>query len=184
MKKHIFLFFLFCFFTLNVSSQSMFSVSKGEVSFYSDAPIEDIEAHNKQPGSMINTSTREIAVVIPIRNFQFAKQLMQEHFNEKYMESEKFPMASFKGIIQQEIDFTRDSTYDVTAKGTITIHGVEKEVVLTGKLKVTAGELTLDSKFKVALKDYNISVPKLLFENIAEVIDVTISLTYQPYHKK
>jgi hypothetical protein len=184
MKKNSFLLFVFVVFSLNCLAQNMYSVSKGDVSFYSKAPIENIEAHNKQPGSMINATTRDIAVIIPIRNFQFAKELMQEHFNEKYLESEKFPMASFKGVIQQEIDFSRDSVYDVTAKGTITIHGVEKEIVLNGKLTVKGSELSLDSQFKVALKDFNITVPKLLFENIAEVVDVNLSLTYQPYHKK
>lgn len=162
----------------------MYSVSKGNVSFYSYAPVENIEAHNAQPGSMINASTNEIAVVIPVRNFRFAKSLMEEHFNEKYMESEKYPMASFKGKIKETINFSVDSVYDVSAEGTMTIHGVEKPVVLTGKLEVKAGKLILTSEFKVKLEDYKITVPKLLFENIAEVIDVKVELNYEPYHKK
>ena len=94
MKKYL-LFLAFICFSRLVVAQDLFSVSKGLVTFYSHAPIEDISAENKQPGSMINMTTRDIAVIIPIRNFIFAKELMQEHFNEKYMESEKYPMASF-----------------------------------------------------------------------------------------
>ena len=85
MNKTLLLIIFICF-SRGVFAQELFSVSKGLVTFYSHAPIEDITAENKQPGSMINMTTRDIAVIIPIRNFKFAKELMQEHFNEKYME--------------------------------------------------------------------------------------------------
>jgi hypothetical protein len=170
-------------FAFSTQAQELFSVSKGEVTFYSHAPIEDIKASNKQPGSMINMTTRDIAVIIPIRNFKFAKELMQEHFNEKYMESEKFPMASFKGIIADDVDLTKDGEFPASAKGILSIHGVEKEVTLTGTMKRIGDSILLTSDFKVAIKDYDITVPKLLFENIAEVIDVHLSLEYKPFQK-
>ncbi|MBK6987795.1 MAG: YceI family protein [Bacteroidetes bacterium] len=153
------------------------------MTFYSHAPIEDITAENKQPGSMINMTTRDIAVIIPIRNFKFAKELMQEHFNEKYMESEKYPMASFKGIITDDVDISKDGEVQATAKGIISIHGVEKEMTLTGTMKRTGNSISLISDFKIAIKDFNITVPKLLFENIAEVIDVHVALDYKPFQK-
>ncbi len=184
MKKNYFLLIIFCLFASFGFAQNLFSLSKGKVSFYSYAPIENIEAHTNQFGSMINSTNREIAVIIPIRNFKFEKQLMQDHFNEKYMESEKFPKASFKGTLQQEIDWSLDSTYDVSAIGILTIHGVEKEMILSGKMSVMKNEITIEADFKVALKDFNIVIPKLLFENLAEVIDVKILLTYLPYQKK
>ena len=179
MMKKILLSLSFLCFALICSGQNMFTVSKGEVSFYSHAPIEDISAENKQPASVINLSSHEIAVIIPIRNFRFEKELMQQHFNEKYMESEKYPMASFKGVIEN-IDLTKDGEYEVSATGVMSIHGVEKEVTLTGTLKRVGNMITITSKFKVALKDYNITIPKLLFENIAEIIEVTMSLEYKP----
>ena len=172
--------FLFCILTY---AQDMFSVSKGLVTFYSHAPIEDITAENKQPGSMINMVTRDIAVIIPIRNFKFAKELMQEHFNEKYLESEKYPMASFKGVIADDVDLTKDGEFQTSAKGVISIHGVEKEMTLTGTLKRSGNSISLVSDFKIAIKDFKITVPKLLFENIAEVIDVHVALDYKPFQK-
>ena len=169
--------------SFSVNAQDMFTVSKGEVTFFSDAPIEDITAENKQLGSMINLLTREIAVIIPVRNFIFEKELMKEHFNEKYLESDKFPMASFKGIINEEVDLTKDGEFPATAKGKLTIHGVEQELTLVGRIKRSGTSITIISDFKVALKDHKITVPKLLFENIAEIIEVHVSLEYKPYQK-
>ena len=182
MNKTLLLIIFICF-SRGVFAQELFSVSKGLVTFYSHAPIEDITAENKQPGSMINMTTRDIAVIIPIRNFKFAKELMQEHFNEKYMESEKYPMASFKGIITDDVDISKDNEAQVTAKGIISIHGVEKEMTLTGIMKRNGNSISLVSDFKIAIKDFNITVPKLLFENIAEVIDVHVALDYKPFQK-
>ncbi len=181
-KKLILSFFCLCL-ALSSNAQDMFTVSKGLVVFFSHAPIEDITAENKQPASMINVITREIAVIIPIRNFRFAKELMHEHFNDKYMESEKFPMASFKGLINDSIDISKDREFPVSAKGILTIHGIEKEVTLEGQMKRTGNYISLTSEFKVAIKDFNIAVPRLLFENIAETIDVRISLEYKPFQK-
>ena len=182
MNKTLLLIIFICF-SRGVFAQELFSVSKGLVTFYSHAPIEDITAENKQPGSMINMTTRDIAVIIPIRNFKFAKELMQEHFNEKYMESEKYPMASFKGMIADDVDMSKDGEVQATAKGIISIHGVEKEMTLTGIMKRNGNSISLVSDFKIAIKDFNITVPKLLFENIAEVIDVHVVLDYKPFQK-
>ena len=115
--------------------------------------------------------------------FIFEKELMKEHFNEKYMESDKFPMASFKGIINEEVDLTKDGEFPATAKGKLTIHGVEQELTLVGRIKRSGTSITIISDFKVALKDHKITVPKLLFENIAEIIEVHVSLEYKPYQK-
>lgn len=176
---------LLCIFISNtLHAQELFSATKGEVAFLSKAAIEDIKAENKQPASIINLTNNEIAVIIPVRNFHFAKELMEEHFNEKYMECEKFPMASFKGTVQDSSAAFAEGDRKVTAKGILTIHGVEKEVTLTGTLTRHGDVITLDSEFKVALKDYNITIPKLLFQNIAEVIDVHVSLEYKPLEKK
>ena len=182
MKKLLLSLSAFCF-SFSVYAQDMFTVSKGEVTFFSDAPIEDITAENNQPGSMINMITREIAVIIPVRNFVFEKELMKEHFNEKYMESDKFPMASFKGTIAEEVDLSKDGEYPATAKGKLNIHGVEQDLTLVGKISRNGKSIIVTSDFKVALKDYKITVPKLLFENIAEIIDVHVAIEYKPYQK-
>src|SRR5882757_9087161 len=125
--KKIIVFFLLAL-SLDTFSQNIFMLKEGEVSFFSKAPVEDIDAHNTSAHSVLNTTTREVAFLVPIRKFVFQKALMQEHFNEKYMESDKYPMASFKGKINEDVDFSKDGETKVTATGQLSIHGVEKEV--------------------------------------------------------
>lgn len=155
----------------------LFMTQTGKTSFFSKTPVEDISALNSNVLAAINTSNGEIAVKMNMTQFKFQNKLMEEHFNENYMESDKFPTGSFKGKINETIDYTKAGTYDVTAKGTLTIHGVTKEKVLTGKLTVGKDALTLDSNFEVALVDYKIEVPKLVWEKIAEKIAVKNNFT-------
>ena len=170
------------FFSVDLPAQ-VYTVKEGNVSFFSEAPLENIEAHNANPGALINTSTREIAFIIPIRKFVFRKALMQEHFNEKYMESDKYPMATFKGKVNEAVDLTKDGENKVTATGKMTIHGVERDLTCPGKLIVKNGEISLESDFNVQVKDYNISIPQLMFQNIAESIAVKIRILFIPYKK-
>ncbi len=182
MKKLLFFFLLTT--SLNIKAQGVFKSNSGEVSFFSEAPLENIEAHNKNVSSLINTTTKEVVFVIPVWNFKFDKSLMQEHFNEKYMESDKYPDATFKGKINEDIDFMKDGEYNVTATGTMTIHGVEKLVTHSGTLTIKNGTMSLKSEFSVALKDYNITIPKLVIQNIAEIIPVKLNVSYMPYKKE
>lgn len=178
MKKIIAILFCYCL-TFSLSAQDLFNAVKGEVSFFSKAPIEDIKAENTQAASVINIASSQIAIVIPIRNFHFEKELMEEHFNEKYLESDKFPMASFKGLVLDSDSVFLEGNHNAIAKGILSIHGVEKEVELMGTISRIENVMTLNCEFKVALKDFNIVIPKLLFQNIAEIIDVKLSLEYK-----
>jgi len=157
----------------NVFSQNLYGTTTGEVSFYSDTPLETIEAVNKKTGVIINLSTSELAVQIRITDFVFPNKLMQEHFNENYLESEKYPTAVFKGKIKENVDLSKSGTYPVTAEGTLTIHGVNRPVLVKGTIQSIANELKLDFKFQVKPEDYKIKVPSLVITKIAEVIDVT-----------
>ncbi len=161
-------------------AQHLYSAQSGTVSFYSGAPLEDIEARTSKAQSVIDTDTGEIAVKIPIRSFVFPNGLMQEHFNENYMESGKYPFATFKGRINEKVDWTKDGTYPVTATGKLNIHGVEQDRTISGKLEVTGGQLQLDAGFPVALADYNIRIPTVVFHKIAASIDVTTRFRYLP----
>lgn len=133
---------------------------------------------------MLNGVTKEIAVKVPIKSFVFPKSLMQEHFNENYMESDKYPYAIFKGKINEGIDFTKPGTYDVSATGKLNIHGVERDQTLKGKLTVQSGKALLDAAFDVLLVDHKIKVPEVVFAKIAEKIAVTTHFVYVPYEKK
>src|SRR5688500_12642185 len=116
MKHLIAILLSVCFFS--VSAQEQFTKT-GHIWFYSEAPLEHIEAHNYQAGSVLNTATGEIVFKVTMTGFQFKKALMQKHFNEKYVESEKYPESIFRGKIPNlnKIDFTKDGTYSATVEG-------------------------------------------------------------------
>lgn len=180
---------LFCFLTLTqfvdgISQNVIYSTSVGKVRFFSKAPLEDISAINNAAVSLINTSTRQIVVRITINKFDFANKLMQEHFNENYLESDKFPTATFQGKVNEDIAWDKARTYDVSATGTLNIHGKTVPKIIKGKLQVEENNLTIDARFDVPLADHKIKIPKLLFSNIAETIDVTCQFNYLPYKKK
>ncbi len=108
---------------------------------------------------------------------------MEEHFNEKYVESDKYPNATYSGKINENLDFSKDTTCSITSTGKIAMHGAEKEMTAPGTFTVKNGEATLESNFNLAVKDFNIEIPKLLFKNIADTVAVKINVIYQPYKK-
>ena len=172
---------------LLISSKSfgqLYSTQTGETSFFSETPIENINALNKTVGAIINTATNEIVVSMKMSAFEFPNKLMQEHFNENYMESEKFPMGTFKGRIIEPIDYTKNGIYDVTAKGQLNIHGVTLPRDLKGKLIIENQKISLISNFDVKLSDHKIDIPKIVFAKIAEVISVKTKYNFIPYLKK
>lgn len=156
-------------------ADKFYRFDSGKIHFYSDAPLEKIEADTKEFVAIINPANRKFAFAVLISTFEFDKSLMQEHFNENYMESEKYPKATFSGTINEDIDLLKDSTYNVTVTGDLTIHGVKKARTLDAKVIVKNGMMDLSSKFKVKLEDHDIEIPKMVFKNIAEVIDVDIA---------
>jgi hypothetical protein len=149
------------------------------VSFFSDAVLEDITATNKKASSIFNSTTGDIAFSIPIKEFQFAKSLMQEHFNEKYMDSEKYPKSTFQGKVT---GYNPDAkgVQNVRAAGKLTIHGVTKEVDIPGTIEKKDDKVLMKSKFIVKVADYNIEIPTLVFQNIAEQVEVTVDFVYKP----
>lgn len=175
------IYLLVCFIMiLDVTAWSQkFSVEKSFVSFYSHATIEDITAENTKSVSIFNPATGDIAFSIPIKEFEFAKSLMKEHFNEKYMDSEKFPKSTFQGKITG-FDSKATGAQNVKATGKLTIHGETKEVDLPGTIEVQGTKLAMKSKFIVKLEDYKIAIPQLMWQNIAEQVEVTLDFTYKP----
>ncbi|HWA34052.1 MAG TPA: YceI family protein [Cyclobacteriaceae bacterium] len=156
---------------------------KSNVVFFSDAAVEDITAKNTKSSSIFNVETGEIAFSIPIQDFEFAKSLMKEHFNEKYMDTEKYPKSTFQGIIQG-FDPKATGAQNAKATGKLTIHGETKEVEIPGTLEIAADKVQLHSKFIVKLDDYKVKRPQLLWKNIAEQVEVTIDFTYKPHENK
>lgn len=171
-----------CFFILVVtfnSSAQKFVTERSVITFFSGATLEDIAAKNEKGSSIINLASGEVAFSIPIKSFMFEKQLMQQHFNERYMESDKFPKATFAGKIEG-LQTNATSIQQVKAVGKLTIHGVTQEVIIPGSIELSADGIMIKSKFVVKLVDYKIEVPKLLWQNIAEQIEVTVEFVYKP----
>ena len=166
-----------------VSAQPVYMLSEGAVSFFSESPLEDISAENKSIRSILNTAEQEIAFIVPVRQFHFKKALMEEHFNEKYLESDRYPMATFKGTISGVSDYSRDTVATATATGTLRLHGVDRTVTCSGALEIRKGVISLRASFRVALEDYHIPVPKLLTQSIADTVDVRVVSVYIPYQK-
>ena len=154
-----------------------------EISFFSKGPIENIEAINKSTKPILNPAKGEVAVKVTIKGFEFTSTTMQEHFNEKYMESDKYPYATFAGKVNETIDYKKNGTNKVTITGKLDMHGVTKERTIDGTVTIKDGEISFDSKFTVALKDHNIEIPSLVAQNIAETVDVTIKTTLTEYKK-
>jgi len=154
------------------------------IGFYSEAPLENIEAVNKGASIVLKTSTSELQMGISIQNFKFKNALMEEHFNENYMETTKYPKCIFKGKINETIDYEKDGEHKVTVTGKMELHGVTKDVTIDGTLTKTGTELKLYSKFKIKVSEYNIKVPSMYVKNIAEVVDVTFNSILEPYQKK
>lgn len=179
--KKLLLFCLLVFVSLTNAQQKFFT-KKGKINFYSKAPLEDITANNEKVLSIIDISTGEMAIQIVMKDFQFKKALMQEHFNENYVESDKYPNATFKGKIV-DFDTVNENKTQFTVKGTLTIHGVSKETEIIANFKRTNENIEVDGDFIVALKDFKIKIPKIVFMNIAENIKVTFNFNHQPYNK-
>ena len=161
------------------SMGQLFMSQNGEVSFFSKTPLEDIDATNKLVSSIINTANNEVAVQMRITQFTFPNKLMQEHFNENYLESEKYPSATFKGKIKEVVDLKVAGNYAITAVGTATIHGVTKPIEIKGTITSTGQTLTFNGQFEVKLVDYKIDIPKIVFAKIAETIQVKCKIIYQ-----
>jgi polyisoprenoid-binding protein YceI len=155
----------------------------GETNFFSETPLENIVANNKSVTSVLNITNNEIAVKMVMTEFTFKNHLMQEHFNENYMESTKFPNGVFKGKINETIDWTKSGSYDVTAKGSLLIHGVAKERTFKGKVTIEGEKITLVSDFDVPLKDHKIDVPTVVVAKIAENISVKNKFVFVPLKK-
>jgi len=154
----------------------------GYIGFYSSTPLEDIKADNNQVASVIDISTGEIVFQVLIRSFRFEKALMQEHFNENYMESDKYPRSTFSGKITNigETGLTKSGSYEVTVEGDLTIRDVKKRVSAKGTIDVAAESVTAESKFIISPEDYGIKIPSVVRNNIAKNIEVTVKITYTP----
>ncbi len=171
------------FSTLTVDAQKFYT-RDGQISFFSSTPVEDIKADNYQVSSVLNSEGGAIVFSVLMKGFEFEKALMQEHFNEKYVESDEYPKATFKGAIAdwENVSMEEDGEVEVTVNGSLNMHGVSNKVEQKGTLTIKDGAVVAaKSVFNIVLEDYEIKIPALVRENIGEEVEVTVEMEYKIY---
>lgn len=186
MSKIITLLFAGALFSVSLSAQNKYFTRDGNVLFFSETPLENIEAKNQKATCVLDNETGALEFAVLIKSFEFEKALMEEHFNENYMESTKFPKATFKGKLQDYAGI-RDSGFppgvEMVAHGTLMIHGVEKEIDAVGYVTKEGQNMRLKSSFVVKPEDYKIEIPNTVRDNIAKEIKVSVDASLQPLNK-
>ena len=173
---------LFLLITLSSLSAQKFFTREGNITFTSETPIETIEATNQTVTAVLDSESSRLEFAVLIKAFQFEKALMQEHFNENYMESSTYPKATFKGSIADGApsNWSKAGSYDVSVEGTLTIHGVSKEVSVPGQIIVGEGNVAAKAEFVVAVADYDIEIPSVVADNIAKEVAIAVDVSLQP----
>lgn len=163
-----------------VSGQKLYSKT-ARVIFISEAPLEKIEGLNNNSYVILEAGSGAVEMSVLIKGFKFEKALMQDHFNENYLESSKFPKGIFKGNITNvsEINFSKDGEYTALVKGNLTLHGVTKPLTTSAKVFVKGGVISARSTFDIIIADYNIDVPKVVRENIAKTVRISVQTDLQ-----
>jgi len=163
-------------------AQGKYMTKAGRVSFFSESIIENIEAQNQQVAAVLDLTAAQLAFSVPIRGFVFKRTLMQEHFNENYLESDKFPKATFSGkfVGLDAAALASPGSHTVQVEGDLTIHGVTRRVQVPAVLELKNNQLQAAASFPVAPADYNIEIPALVRNNIAKIVSVRVALTCTP----
>jgi hypothetical protein len=184
MKRVTLILILITFFY--AANAQKYMTKTGFIGFFSHTPMEDVKGDNNQVASVLDISTGDIVFQVLIKSFHFDRALMEEHFNENYMESDKIPKSSFKGKITNlsAVDFKKNGTYDVTVEGDLTIHNVTNKISTKGNIEVVTGGITANSKFIIVPEDYKINIPGVVREKIAKNLEVTVSMKYTPVETK
>jgi len=180
MRKVIVLFFIF--FTINTKIKGQIYYTKnGSISFFSKTIMEDIDAENSQVISVLNIQTGLLQFSLLNQAFHFPKAKMEDDFNENFMESDKYPRSSFKGMITDvgNINFTKDGTYKVNVTGNLEIHGVVKNITIPGTITIKNENISATSSFSILVKDFNIKIPSIVTNKIAESIEVNVKCDYE-----
>lgn len=169
----VLVFFSLVFSVLTCESQTFMSKTTF-IGFYSKTPFEDIVAENQQVYAIVDTSKKQMAFSLLLKGFEFRKELMQTHFNENYVESDKYPKANFVGTFQGDLA-SRD-TGNIEVRGNLTLHGVTKNLTIRATMKIINGRLSGETTFELLPQDFNISIPSLVKDKIAPQITVRVKM--------
>lgn len=180
MRRLVLLFFLL--FSIHVANAQKYMTKNGFIGFASHTSMEEIKGDNNQVASVLDIKTGELVFQVLMKSFHFDRALLEEHFNENYVESDKFPKSSFTGKITNlsTVDFAKKGIYPVAVDGELTIHGIVKKISSKGTLEVLDGGINASSKFNINPEDYGIAIPSLVREKISKDLEVTVTMKFAP----
>jgi hypothetical protein len=184
MRQLLLYLLLFVFFV--PANAQKYMTKNGFIGFFGHTPMEDIKADNNQVASILDVSTGELVFQVLVKSFHFDRALMEEHFNENYMESDKKPKSGFKGKITNlsSVDLKKNGVYEVTVEGDLTIHDVTNKISTKGTLEVISGGINANSRFNIVPEEYKINIPGIVREKIAKSLEVTVTMKYTPLQTK
>ena len=157
----------------SIEQENRYIIQNSKIEFYSYAPLEDIQAVNTESVGAIDIESGEFIIKIPVNSFEFPNKLMQKHFNDSYLETDIYPECIFRGKLNEN-----------SASGEITLHGVTKKIEIPFSKTINEENIIISTDFKILLKDHKIKIPRLLFQNIAEEIEIKVSSEFIKYKKE
>lgn len=181
MKKIKLLSIVLFFINTLVAQNNKYFTRNATITFVSAAPMEKISSKNSQVNCILNTQTNDLAFKVVVKSFEFEKQAMADHFNDDYLQSDKFPNATFEGKIANTIDYSKNGKFDITVDGKLTIHGVTKALKQKGTIEIKNGKITAKSTFSILLSDYGITVPNDYLKKISNTVELKIDAVMTPY---
>lgn len=177
MKNIFIIFFLYlAFFRPATAYSQLYSTRTGFIGFYSKTALEDIKAENNQVYAVIDAGKKNVALAVLLKGFIFTKELMQEHFNENYVESDKYPKASFSGSYTGDVPVGKDGVYKVIVKGNLTLHNVTRPIEMQATIEVKNGHLLGQTEFKVKPEDFNITIPSIVRDKVDREMTVKVNI--------
>jgi hypothetical protein len=168
---------------VTAGAQDKFYTKTGKITFTSKAPLEDIDGVNKTASALLDSRTGTLQFAVLMKGFEFQRALMQEHFNDSYVESSKYPKAEFKGLIvnNNSVNYAKDGTYPVKVKGLLSMHGVTRNIEVPATIAVTNGKLDATSTFTVLLSDYKIAIPAAVKDKVSNAVKVKVDTKLEPF---
>jgi polyisoprenoid-binding protein YceI len=183
--KQVFLIAGLFFFLTSIHAQDKYFTKTGKIGFDATVPKspENIDGINKSSICVVDIKTGNIQFSVLMKGFEFERALMQEHFNENYVESNKYPKTEFRGVITNNasVNYLKDGVYPVKVKGKLTMHGETKDVESDGKLTIAGGKISATAQFEVLLSDYKVSVPQLVADKVARTAKITVDCLLEPF---
>jgi hypothetical protein len=160
----------------SIAYSQLYTTRSGFIGFYSKTALEEIRGENNQLYAVIDAGKKNLAFAALLKGFIFPKELMQEHFNENYVESDKYPKATFSGAYTGDVALDKDGVYKVDVKGSLTLHNVTRTIETAATLEVKAGHLLGLAEFKLKPEDFNISIPEIVRDKIDKEITVKVNI--------